>query len=186
MNTLCRILSLTLLISACLIPQPVAGKVKSYPDPKADFSHYKTYQWFPPRVLTKAGIDENHPAAPVLKEVVGRHLMRKGLSEVADGADLQIQAYVLTESVPQLEAVIFSMGGVYQGGATSIGSPVASVGRYNKEGSLYLNLIDSRTKKSAWFVMGSDSLPNRTLNPDEIRAKLDKVATAMFKKYPLK
>ncbi len=177
--------SLMVLISACMMPPLFAGSVKAYTDPKADFARYKTYQWLPPRVLTKLGVDENHPAAPVLKEVVGRQLSQRGLNEVADDGDLQIQAYVLTESVPQLEAVFFSTIVVSQGDVVAVGGPITTIGRYNKQGSLYINLIDTQTKKSAWLAMVSDSLPNRDLKPQEIRTKLDKAATNIFKKYPV-
>jgi hypothetical protein len=177
---------LILLSAASLMPPPAAAKVESFTDPKADFSQYKTFQWLPPRVLTKAGVDEDHPAAPVLKDAVGRQLTQKGLSEVAEGGDLQIQTYVLTELTPQLEALIFAPGFGDQGDIMTFGAPMATVGRYNKQGSLYLNLIDRRTKKSAWCAMESKTLPNRTLKPDELRSKLDKAAQNMFKKYPVK
>jgi len=68
----------------------------------------------------------------------------------------------------------------------TLGDPVATIGRYNRQGTLYLNLIDRLAKKSAWFAMVTDSLPNGTLNPEQIRAKLDKAAADIFKKYPVK
>lgn len=186
MRTPIWISSLTLVILAGMAPPVFGGKVKAFPDPKTDFTQFKTYSWLPPRVLTKVGIDENHPGAPTLKEVVNQQLVKKGLKEVATGADLQVQAYVLTESSPQLEAIIFTASPVAQNDIWVLGAPIATMGRYNKEGSLYINLINARTKKSAWLAMSSDSLPNRTLKPDEIRSKLDSAATKIFKKYPVK
>jgi hypothetical protein len=168
------------------MPPPAAGKVESSTDPRADFSRYKTYQWLPPRVLTKAGVDESHPGAPALKEAIGRQMMQKGLLEVADGADLQIQTYVLTEMMPQLEAVPFSPSLIDQGDIMTFGAPIANVGRYNKQGTLYINLIDRSTKKSAWYAIETGALPTRVLKPEELRAKFDKAAANMFKKYPAK
>lgn len=179
MRMICRIIFLTLLISAFLMPLLQAGKVKTQGG--KDLAQYKTYQWFPPRVLTKLGLEENHPANPILKEVVGQQLSGVGLTEVADGADLQIQAWVFTQSVPQLEAMIYSIDPYML-----YGTPIATVGRYNREGTLLLNLVDRRTKKSAWAAMVTNSLPTGTLEPDQIRAKLDKAAQDIFKKYPLK
>jgi hypothetical protein len=187
MKTTCRILDLTLLVAACLTPPLWADKVTSYPNPKADFTRYKTYQWLPPRVVGKAGIDENSPANPVLKAVLGQQLMQKGLNELADGADLQIQVWVLTETVPQLEAVIMSSVSIdLSNSVVTVSDQVASVGRYNRQGTLYLNLIDSQTKKSAWFAMASDSLPTGTLKASEVQGKLEKAAVSLFKKYPAK
>lgn len=174
-----RTLGFSLLIAGCLLPPLQAGKVKTQGG--QNLAQYKTYQWFPPRALTKLGLEENHPANPVLKEVVGQQLNSVGLTEVADGADLQIQAWVFTQSVPQLEAMIYSIDP-----AMLYGTPIATVGRYNREGTLLLNLIDRQTKKSAWVGMVTNSLPRGTLDPDELRAQLDKAAKDIFKKYPLK
>jgi hypothetical protein len=185
-RTTYRILGLILLLMAGWTTTLSAGKVKVYPGPNVDIKAYRTYQWLPPRVLTKTGIVEDHPANAALKEAVGRELIQRGLGEVADGADLEIQAWVLTESVPQLEAVIVGAVMVQPGTYMAIGDPIATIGRYNRQGTLYLNLIDRKAKKSAWFAMATDSLPNRPLNPEQIRAKLNKAAAGIFKKYPVK
>ena len=181
MTTLYRIPCLIVLFSVGLMQPSFAGKVKAQIGNNADFAQYRTYQWLPPRVLTGAGVVEDHPANPILKEVIGRQLSQKRLNELADGADLQIQVYVLTESVPQLEAVLLGgEAGMYYG------TPIATMGRYNRQGTLYINLIDRRTKKSAWLAMSTESLPSGTPKPEEIRKKLDHAATAIFKKYPVK
>jgi hypothetical protein len=186
MKLLHHILCLAFVTSACLMPL-FADKVTAYPNPKADFARYKTYQWLPPRVLSKIGIDENNPANPVLKQVLGQQLSQKGLSEVAESADLQIQVWVLTETVPQLEAIIFSEVNIdVSNSGMSVSDSVAGIVQYNRKGTLYFNLIDSETKKSAWFAMVSDSLPNGTLKPEEIREKLNRAATQLFKKYPVR
>jgi|ERR1035438_3880051 hypothetical protein len=183
---LSRLLGLTFLVSVCLTPL-VAGKVEAFPAKDADFSQYKTFQWLPPRVVTKQGVVENDPANPVLKAAVGQQLSEKGLNELANGADLQIQVWVLTEQVSQFEAMIAASVSIDLSTSTvTVIDPMVVVGRFNRQGSLYINLIDSRTNKSAWLAMASDSLPNRTLKPDEIRAKLDKAAKDIFKKYPVK
>jgi uncharacterized protein DUF4136 len=174
-----RILCSILLASACLMPPLRAATVKTQGG--KNLSQYKSYQWFPPRVLTKLGLEENHVANPVLKEVVGRQLAERGLTELADGADLQIQVWIFTESVPQVEALIYTIDPYMLYGA-----PIATVGRYNRQGTLFLNLIDRQTKKSAWIGMVTESLPTGTLEPDQIRAQLDKAAKNLFKKYPVK
>ena len=181
MKTSNRILSLTLLVSACVMTPVFAAKVSTQLAKGANMANYKTYSWLPPRMLVKTGMDENNPANPILKEVVGLQLAKVGLKEVADGADLQIQAYVFSEYVPQLERVLMGEGYNFD-----YGTVVATMGRYNREGTLYLNLIDAKTKKSAWAGMMTDSLKRGYLTPEDIRAKLDKAATEIFKKYPVK
>jgi hypothetical protein len=172
---------LPLLLAACLMPPVFADKVKAQTGANADFAHYKTYQWLPPRVLTKAGLVENHPANPILKEVVGRALTSKGLAETNDAADLQVQTYMLSDSTPQLEAVIIGLDP-----GTNWGAAIGTVGRYNREGTLCVNLIDRKTNKSAWFAMVTGNLKNGTLSEDEIRSKIEDSTTKIFKKYPAK
>ncbi len=179
MRTPFRILWLMLLASACLMPPLRAAKVKTQGG--KDLAQYKSYQWFPPRVLTKLGLEENHVANPVLKEVLGRQLSERGLTELADGADLQIQVWIFTESVPQVEALIYTIDP-----NMLYGAPITTVGRYNRQGTLFLNLIDRRTKKSAWIGMVTESLPTGILDPDQIRAQLEKATNNLFKKYPVK
>ena len=179
MRTSYRTLCSVLLASTCLMPPVRAAKVKTQGG--KNLSQYETYQWFPPRVLTKVGLEENHVANPVLKEVLGRQLSERGLTELAEGADLQIQVWIFTESVPQIEAFIYTIDP-----NMLYGAPIATVGRYNRQGTLFLNLIDRRTKKSAWIGMVTDSLPSGTLDPEQIRAELDKAAKNIFKKYPVK
>src|SRR5262245_48288446 len=59
--------------------------------PGADFARYKTYQWLPPRVLTKTGVVENDPVlTPLIKDAINRQLIQRGLTEVAEGGDLQV------------------------------------------------------------------------------------------------
>jgi hypothetical protein len=181
MKTSYWIFGLSLLISTELISPILAGDVKSQTAKNADFAHYQTYQWFPPRVLTKTGEVQNAPLNPVLKELVGQQLAQKGLSEVASGGDLQIQATVLTDTTAQLEAVIFAFFPADMSEGT-----FASIGRYNRSGTLYLNLIDHKTNQSAWAAMATETLPNGELKPELVRSKLDQAVKAIFKKYPEK
>jgi hypothetical protein len=182
-----QLLSLTLLASVWALPPLMAAEVKAFTGKDADFPRYKTFQWLPPRVMTTLGVAEDDPSNPVLKAAVGRQLSQKGLSELADGADLQIQAWVLTEQVPQIAAIIASSVSIDLGtSVVTVTDPMAVITRFNRQGSLFLNLIDSRTKKSAWFAMTTDSLPSRTLKPGEISAKLEKAAKNIFNKYPKK
>jgi hypothetical protein len=55
------------------------------------------------------------------------------------------------------------------------------MGRYNREGTLVVNLIDTRTKKSAWVGMVQESIDNK---PGAGRKKLPSAAAKLFKKYP--
>jgi len=167
--------------AALLFPavQPcLAGKVQVYVPKDADYSKYKTYEWLPPKVLGKAGVVEGDPEfAPLIKAAVNRQLAARGLTEVPSGGDLQVSTLALAESIPQLEAVVFP------GPAMDFSTPIATMGRYNREGTLVVNLIDTRTKKSAWAGLARETLKNK---PGAGKEKIDSAARRIFEKYPVK
>jgi hypothetical protein len=177
-DDLMRYMLVFLTVTCGVLLQPCyAAKVKANVQPGADLSRYKTYQWLPPRILTKQGVVENDPVlVPAIKDAVNRQLTGHGLKEVAEGGDLQISAGALTGSVPQLEAVVFP------GGQNLMyGTPIATMGRYNKEGTLIVNLIDAKAQKSVWIGMVTESLDNK---PGSGQKKLPDAAAKLFKKYP--
>lgn len=144
--------------------------------PDARFSEYKTYEWLPPRILTRSGLIENDDTiSPVVRRALDRELAKQGLMQVAEGADLQVSTLAFRESIPQVEAL------VYPGGIPgTVGMPITIVGRYNHQGTLVINLIDTATKKSAWAALATDSLGK----PDQLESKVNKAVANMFKKYP--
>ncbi len=171
-----RIAALLLIAAGPLAERCFAGKVRVQVMPGADFARYKTYQWLPPRVLTSTGVVENHPVVgPAIKDAINRELAGKGLREVADGGDLQVSAFALREAVPQLEAVVFG------GPDMMYAQPIATMGRYNHEGTLIVNLIDTKTKKSAWIGMVKETIDRGEFTGLK---KLPGAAAKMFKKYP--
>jgi len=164
----------TLFASLCL-----AGDVKTFVSPTADFTLYKTYRWMPTRVLAKTGIVEDDPAiSPIIKAAVNRELTARGLKEVAQGGDLQVITCAVNTYVPQLEAFIFPVGVPYD-----YPSPLTTVGRYNREGTLAISLIDSQTKRSAWAGMITQTIDNK---PGAGARKIPKATETLFKKFPMK
>jgi len=156
-----------------------AGKVKTFVSETTDFASYKTYQWLPTKALTKTGIVEDDPTiTPIIKAAVNRELAARGLKEVSQGGDLQIVTCALHSYVPQLEALIFP--GYL---AMDYATPIASMGRYNREGTLAINLIDTRTKKSAWAAMVTESIDNK---PGAGAKKIPKATEKLFSKFPIK
>ena len=173
-----RIQLLTLALTAAVTAQPAYGKVRTQLTPGADMTRYKTYQWLPTRALRNTGLVENDPElTPLIKEALNRELQQRGLTEVAEGGDLQVSTAVTTHATPQVEAVWFA-------GPQDLdfATPIATMGRYNRKGSLFVNLIDSRTKKSAWLGMAEENLND--MKGAGLK-KIGKAAENMFKKYPV-
>lgn len=156
----------------------VAGEMKTFPAKDANFAQYKTYTWTPPRFLGKTGIVENDPVvAPLITQAVDSELAKKGLKVVPAGGDLQVLTMALLDANPQMEAAFFA-GGLDNAFAT----PIATMGRYNRQGTLVVNLVDTKTKKSAWVGMATESLAGQ--GQEKNKKKVAKAAERMFKKYP--
>src|SRR5215472_18995716 len=105
-----RIVFLTL-PAILLLPFPAAaGEVQAFPAKGADLAVYKTYRMLPTRVLTKAGVKEDDPdISPLINDALKRELAKKGLTEVPEGADMEVAAGALDVSVPQLEAIVYNI-----------------------------------------------------------------------------
>jgi hypothetical protein len=144
-----------------------------------DLAAYRTYRLLPPKVLTKTGLHEDEPTiGPLIREALARELVGKGLTALAEGADLEVASAATAVSIPQVEALIYSWIG---GGTSNIGTaPLAILGRYNKEGTLYVNLIDPRTNRSVWLGISTRALGN----PNNFENDINQAAQALFKKYP--
>lgn len=156
-----------------------AGKVEIFVGKDGDLTHYKTYHWLPTRVLAKTGIVEDDPEiSPLIREAVDRELSARGFKEVAQGGDLQVATTVLAESIPQVEALIFP---AYT--PQDFVTPIQTVGRYNRQGTLVVNLIDSRTNKTAWAGLARETIDNK---PGGGRKKIPKATANMFKRFPVK
>jgi len=159
-------------------------KVKVQTNKNVDLARFKTYQWYPPRVLTKRGIVENDPiVAPLIRSAVNRELTRRNLTEVESGADLLISTGALSESIPNIDALIYPSGILLAGSMVDpVQSPSASIGRYNKEGTIVVNLIDAMTKTSAWIALATSSYSD----VNNLSGPINKAVSDIFKKYPIK
>ncbi len=168
---------LTLLLST--FAMAVGGDVGAFPATGVDLNSYKTYKILPPKVMTKSGIQEDEPTiGPLVREALRKGLNEKGLTEVTGQSDLEIASLVTAVSIPQLEALIYS----WTFDTTSIAgtAPVATIGRYNREGTLYVNFIDPRKNKGVWLGISTRALGK----PSSREKDINKAAEAMFKKYP--
>jgi hypothetical protein len=161
-----------------VLPAGFAGELKTFPAKGANFSEYKTYRWAAPRFLSKTGVVENDPVvAPLIRQAVDGELAKKGLTQVTDGGDLEVLTMALTDAVPQVEAAYYA-GGLNM----AFDTPIATMGRYNRQGTLVVNLVDTKTKKSAWVGIATESLA--AAGQEKNKNKIHKAAERMFKKYP--
>ena len=156
-----------------------AGDVRTFPIKGVDLAAYRTYRLLPPKILTKTGLHEDEPTVgPLIREALARELAVKGLIAVSEGADLEVASAATAVSIPQIEALVYNW---IADGTSNIGTaPLATLGRYNKEGTLYVNLIDPRTNRSVWLGISTRALGK----PTNFEHDINKAAQALFKKYP--
>ncbi len=172
-----------LVSAACLLVLPApAQKLRMVQYGKGvDFSSFKTYQWLPVKALGRSGVVEDDPSvAPAVRESIDQQLSAKGLKPVSSGGDLQVSVVALRESSPQLEAIVFAGP---PDATWAFGGPQSTVGRYNAEGTLAVNLIDPKTNKSAWSAIATSSLNSK---PGSSEGKVRKAIEKMFEYFPPK
>ena len=155
----------------------LAADVKTAVAQGVDLSQYKTYVFLPSKFLTKAGVVEGDDRVqPMIAKSVKEQLAKKGFTEVSSGGDFEVVTWALSESIPQLEAVLFAPYGTIDWGT----APISTVGRYNRHGTLAVNLIDLKTNKSIWAGMVTRALDK----PSRLDRDVDKAASDLFKKFP--
>jgi len=178
MNNLAKCTVFALLPAVCF-----GGDVKAFSPKDVDYTRYKTYRWLPSKGLTKSGIVEGDDVvAPMIAKSVKAQLAKKGLTEVDNGADLSVVTWGLSESVPQIEALVFIPYTGVDLGTYWGTNPITTIGRYNRQGSLIVNLIDERTNKSVWAGMATRALGKAA----QLDRDIGKAASDLFKKYPVK
>ena len=155
----------------------LGADVKTAVAKDVDFSRYKTYLFLPSKLLTKQGVvDGDDRLSPLIAKSVKEQLTKKGFTEVKENADFEVVTWALSESIPQLEAVLFAPYGYVDWGT----APISTIGRYNRQGTLAVNLVDVKTNKSIWAGMVT-----RALNkPSKVGSDIDKGASDLFKKFP--
>jgi hypothetical protein len=159
-----------------LLATAATAKVKVIVEAKGDLSQYRTYQWLPPRVLKKTGLEENDDVvAPVIKAAVNKQLAKLGLTEAPANADVQISAWAFRQASPQVEAYVYGSYDDWYFGGTP-----ATLGRYNNSGTLVIGLIDPKTKKSVWGALSTGSFEK----PSQLESRVNKAASEIFGKYP--
>jgi hypothetical protein len=179
--TIRAILPALLAVGLFCLPAAAKMKVKTQHQKGNDCKQYKTYEWLPTRTVTKMGIiDNDEKSTPPIKAALNAALQSKGLTEVASGGDLQVATGAMRETSPHTDALIYTwFPDYYDGAYWSTGTPIVLTS-YSHVGTFVVNLIDTKTKKSAWVAMAQD-----TVDSDKMaQEKLDKAVKKMFEDFP--
>jgi Domain of unknown function (DUF4136) len=180
---------LAALVAMALLAGCATTNVATDFDPTADFSKFHTYFWAGGKELDGRGVLENSLIDKHVKDIIGRQLAAKGFTEVAGEAqaDVAVRYWVgLKEKTDVQSSPSMSVGmgwGGYDpfwGGRWGARYTDVVVTHY-KEGTLIVDLINSKTKELAWrayLVQTVDKNREKTIK------RADDNAVAAFSQYP--
>src|SRR5882762_2472878 len=151
-----------------------AQHVKTDFDHRANFSQYKTYSWQDIK-------PENSLWDARIRTAVDAQLAAKGWTQVATGGDVSIVAIKTTQTQRQLQTFYDGMGGGWRWrGFGGMGEATTTEQDY-KEGTLVVDMYDSKTKQLIWRGSAEDTLSDKAAKNEK---NLDKGVAKMFKKFP--
>jgi hypothetical protein len=155
-----------------LVTSVFAEEIRTDYDHHVNFSEYKTYSWA--KVETSDSIWDER-----VKEAVDKELAAKGWTQVPSGGDVSVVAIGTTRTKPTLRTFYDGFDGWYWGG---FGGATTYVENYT-EGTLVVDMFDSKSKKLIWRGSASDVLSSK---PEKNIKKLDKAVQKMFERFPPK
>jgi len=146
--------------------------VSSDYDRANNFSGYKTFSVYD--LKTKEGQVSSLNAERIVK-AIRAEMTKKGFTESSSNPDLQVNAMTFLKDKQSVTANTNYYG--YGGGYRSYGYWGGGVGgtttynTYNyKDGSLIIDIIDSKTNKMVWTGTGNAEIDKAPKNPDEFIA----------------
>jgi hypothetical protein len=181
------LLLLTLLTGAC----SSGLAVRSDEDPSADFSQYRTYDFFDPM-----GIEGGYNS-PVygehFREAITREMSERGYRQTADNPDLLINVtFRLDDKVrmrsytsPYMSGAYYGRpGGAQYGSAVGVGVGVSSRATKTTEVSVFIDLVDNAKDRVSWqgvaVIDATDKVAQR------LRDATYTAVNAVYDRYPHK
>lgn len=161
---------------------PVAAEMKVFKSNKHDLKSYQTYYWEgPPRAMNEQGEHPDSELIPLVKQEVNRQLEAKGYREVPGGGDLHVVAGVVAARSNQWQGYLVTWGfDAYWGSWFGMPYPVNVM---NREGVLFVGLVDAKAKEGVWAAYDSEAV-DRVPDIDTAKKKLSKASEKLFKKLP--
>lgn len=173
-------------------------KVVSDKDPSADFTNYKTleyYGWADNSQNILTSFDEKR-----IEEAFGTEFKNRGLKLVEKGAgDIVVSLYVVTEAKTKTVAntttdYVGGMGGYGYGGYYGYGpgygwgagyaNSTTSYSQYDYDvGTLVVSVFDAKGKKLIWESAGSKTVDD---NPKSVESKINAAVAKIMLEYPVK
>ena len=189
---LARFAAVSFLLLALLTGACSSGLVvRSDEDPSADFSQYRTYDFFDPM-----GIEGGYNS-PVygehFREAITREMGQRGYRKTADNPDLLINVTFRTDdkvrmrsyTSPYMSGAYYGRpGGAQYGSAVGVGVGVSSRATKTTEASVFIDLVDNSKDRVSWqgvaVIDATDKVAQR------LRDATYTAVNAVYKQYPHK
>lgn len=165
-----------------LLVLPVWAELKVFRSSKHNLNSYQTFYWDgPPRAMNEQGEHPDSELIPLVRQEVNRHLTAKGYREVPSGGDLHVVAGVVAARSNQWQGYLVTWGfDAYWGSWFGMPYPVNVM---NREGVLFVGLVDAKAKEGVWAGYDSEAV-DRVPDVETAKKKLGKAAEKLFKKLP--
>jgi hypothetical protein len=176
-------ISTLLLLNACNVL-----KIKHHQDETIDFSKYKTFSFF--GWTDASGENINEFDKKRIEQSFAAEFKKRGLEYIKDKGDLVVSLFIQIDKEFNTVTYInhYNMGGygyygyIYTGFGWGVGTIDFDTQDYH-EGTLFVDVFDSQTKKIVWQVIAS-----RTLNESAAKRekKTPKAVASMMQSFPIK
>lgn len=165
-------------------------EVRSDEDPSANFSQYRTYDFFDPM-----GIEGGYNSAifgELFREAIAREMSARGYRK-GDNPDLLVNVTVRTDdkvsmraySSPYMSGGYYSRpGGAHYGSAVGVGVGVGTRATKTTEASVFIDLVDSEKQRVSWQGVAVVDVNDKVAQ--QLRDAVFTAVNVVFKQYPYK
>jgi hypothetical protein len=168
-----------LLIAAAVLAGCATMGVSSFVDRTADFSRYHTFGWGPPDALPTGDprLDNNPFFKDHLEGAVEKSLAARGFTRAASGTpDLLIHYHASVTQRLEVDSADRRFGYCYR-------DCEPHVVQYD-EGTVVLDVVDTRTNKVVWRGWARDTLDGVLENQALMDRKIDEAVQRMMQLFP--
>jgi len=171
-----------LLLSAC----SSGPSVRTDADPAADFSRYRTWDFYQPIAMEANGYTSH--TSELVRAAVTREMQARGYVHDTTAPDLRVNFQGLVQdktdvyTVPRTDWQYFYSYRARSYVAVPVWQDQTQVTRY-QEGILTVDLVDAQANRLVWAGSAIGRIPARQ-TPQQRAVAVDKAVAAVFAQYP--
>ena len=163
--------------------------VRSDEDPGANFSQFRTYNFFDPM-----GIEGGYNSAvfgELFREAITREMNMRGYRK-SDTPDLMVNVTIRSDdkvkmrsySAPYMSGTYYGRPGGYYGSGMGVGVGVSSRATKTTEASVFIDLVDFKKQRVSWQGVAVVDVTDKVAK--QLRDATFTAVDAVFKQYPYK